>query len=293
MRSLLFTILVSLGPVALSQNWCPPGATWTYDYLGFVGIQGYTVMSYSGDTLLGGEVGQKISSYSVGVSVDQEIDTLIYPGWLITSHTGDLVSVWSGLHQSWDTLYNFAAGPGDSWAPPHSSPICGGAEFGDLVQVTDSGTVMVGGLALHYVDIHCGFNNGRIVERLGWSVGMFIAEGCWVPECQCDLRCYHDDVLDYVRPNVTVCDSIPELTTGENEDQGRSIPVFPNPGTDHFTLSLPPGPHTILLFDALGRTIHQEKVLGSTSVIGTAQFPAGIYVVLVDDALQPIRWVKE
>ena len=297
MRSPLIVVMMGVGPLALSQGWCPPGATWTYDHLGFVGIQGYTVMTYTHDTVLGGLNGQVINSMTVGVNWDEEVDTMSAPVHVITRHDGQIVFIWSHWEQSWDTLYHFAAGPGDSWAPPHSTPICGSAELGDLVQVIDSGTVMVDGMPLHYVDIHCGFNNGRIVERLGWSVGMFIAEGCWVPECICDLRCYHDDVLDYVRPGITLCDSIPDLTTGLEDPDAIPPVISPNPGTDHFSLTLTPGLCTMLLFDATGRELLRSVLNGDRTQVNTSALEPGLYPYFLLEAdgtpLGQGRWIKE
>jgi hypothetical protein len=83
-------------------------------------------------------------------------------------------------------------------------------------------------------------------------------------------------------------------TVGLDElDAAIEIHAFPNPGTDHFSLSLPPGTHTITLVDATGRTVLQQQVFGSPFVIGTAQVPSGVHIVRVDDGVQPMRWVKE
>ncbi|MBK8614743.1 MAG: hypothetical protein IPN85_15080 [Flavobacteriales bacterium] len=83
-----------------------------------------------------------------------------------------MVSVWSDTEQGWDTLYNFAAVPEIDSTPFAQPGLCGGSEFGDAIQVLDTGTVLIDGVPLRYLDIHNGMYEGRITEVLGWSVGM-------------------------------------------------------------------------------------------------------------------------
>ena len=295
LRNVTVFILLGLGLGSSAQNWCPPGATWIYDSYGFVGLQGYTMFTYGGDTLLGGEAGQLITAYTVGIDFNQQVDTLIYPGATITSHNGDLVSVWSDAEQAWDTLYNFAAVPGESWLPPFAQlGLCGGAEFGDAVQVLDTGTVVIDGVPLRYLDIHNGFYDGRITELLGWSMGMVLFEGCWVQECYCDLRCYHDDALSYVRPGYTeACEAIPN---GIQERESRSLEIFPNPGNDKFTLTLPRGSYTIELFDAAGRCVLVQRTNELRPLVDTRKLTQCLFLVSVrngDGERRVVRWVKE
>ena len=71
---------------------------------------------------------------------------------------------------------------------------------------------------------------------------------------------------------------------------------FPNPGTTHFTLDLPPAPHTITLFDATGRMVLQQRTTDTRSVIATEALPAGLYRIAVRDeqgAMMGATWVKE
>jgi hypothetical protein len=68
--------------------------------------------------------------------------------------------------------------------------------------------------------------------------------------------------------------------------------IFPNPGTDHFNVALPPGAHVIRLCDAIGRELLNLRALGPNVRVDTAIFLAGIYFIGVDDQ-RPERWVKE
>ncbi len=74
------------------------------------------------------------------------------------------------------------------------------------------------------------------------------------------------------------------------------IDVFPNPGTTHFTLSLSPGPHTISLFDAMGRNVLELRTADERLVIGTEHLPAGVYRIMVRNeqgGSMSATWVKE
>ena len=76
----------------------------------------------------------------------------------------------------------------------------------------------------------------------------------------------------------------------------NTLSIFPNPGTTHFTLSLPPGPHTITLFDATGRVVLHQRTTDARPVIGTEGLPAGLYRITVRDArggVMGATWVKE
>lgn len=299
LRNVSAFVLLGLGLGSNAQSWCPPGATWTYDHAGFVGLQGYSVMTYTHDTVLDGQVGQLIDLYTVGLNFDQQVDTLVWPSpGYITRSSGDQVYVWSDFAQSWDTLYNFDVVPGDEWLPPHAQPsLCGGPEFGDAVQVLDTGTVVIDGLSLRWVDVQCGFYDGRVTERLGWSLGLVIFEGCWVPECDCGLRCYQDSAINYVRPGLaTPCEHLDQATSVKEPGGAVPVRIVPNPGTTHFTLEFPPGPHTINLFDATGRRVLQQRTTDARAVIDTQALPAGLYRITVRDAQGGSfgsSWVKE
>lgn len=295
MRIQWLALLIGTGITTSAQNWCPQGATWTYDSHGFVMLQnGYTTITYARDTVLGGFTGELILGMTVGTDFAMtDIDTM-WAGTL-TRHDGPVVYSWSNLQQAWDTLYNFAAVPGESWLPPFAQPgMCGGAEYGDAVQVLDTGTVVVDGMALHYLDIHNGFYDGRIVERLGFSLMMGLYEGCWVPECICDLRCYHDNEIAYVRPGLMdPCEHVASVITDVGRHEAVAPLLFPDPGGDHFTVLLSPGDHTIALCDMSGRNVLQQRALAERTLIDTSLLPSGVYAVRIDDNPTLIRWVKQ
>jgi hypothetical protein len=86
-------------------------------------------------------------------------------------------------------------------------------------------------------------------------------------------------------------------SVGMNEVNVRTLTdLYPNPGTTHFTLSLPSGPHTITLFDATGRVVLEQRTTDERTVIGTEALPAGLYRIRVSDergGVMGAMWVKE
>lgn len=74
---------------------------------------------------------------------------------------------------------------------------------------------------------------------------------------------FTDDVL------VTVTDP---SSIGQVVQTVGKLP-FPDPGSDHFILQLPAGPHTITLFNAAGRRVLQQRTSETRPVIATAALP--------------------
>ncbi len=286
-KALLLLMLVA--HMASAQNWCPPGATWTYDSEMYTA--GFIRMTYTHDTLIGGDIAQVIDRYTA-TQLPQPPPEPHFSGPPFTSYdpvvtitkldTG-VVYVLSGA--SWDTLYWFDAVPGDHWWPPGiSSPDC------DQLVVGDTGTDVLDGVALHWIR----FNNTsyKIYERLGWTWSMGVYCPNWIIDGPMPMRCYHDDEID-----VNFTQAPCEALVGIDENAIGDIPrIFPNPGTDQFTVQLPSGQHTITLFEATGRMVLEQRTAQQRAVIDTHALPPGLFIVHIRNSsgLSNVqRWVKE
>lgn len=294
MKGTLTWLIAALTFQASAQSWAPIGATWTYDSEGFVLLQGgYSRMTYTNDTLLGGRSGQVIRSMSVGTPAGGELDTMFFSQPTITSSDDDIVWVWSITTETWDTLYNFGAVPGSGWQPPHATLDCGGPEYGDLVNVLDTGTVVVDDLSLHYLDVEVGFYAGRITERLGWTEQMYIIEGCWVDECDCGLRCYSDDEIFYERPGVEGgCRSI----VGVDDPPLRSSNVLVIPGNNEVVVSSSAQPFIVEIRSISGALIAHTWSTNGEARLNVSACSVGTYLYAVRDthgtSLARGVWVK-
>ncbi len=112
--------------------------------------------------------------------------------------------------------------------------------------------------------------------------------------------------VDFYQPVVGSFVKVDDLafvgTVGIGEVRPTStLSVFPTPGTNHFTLSgvegsLPPGLHTITIFDATGRMVLQKRTADERPVIDTEALPAGIYRITIryeQGAVTGTTWMKE
>lgn len=287
MRSLLLSLAL-ITAAAHAQVWCPPGAEWTFDYQDILGDQyGVVRVNYVGDTLLGGEQAQMLQETVVTAPWGQQTyATTTYPPFM-TRYADGVVYAWDGWNAAYDTLMWFGAVPGQHWSA-----------FTDSwsgVVVTDTATVMIDGTPLRRLAVMY-YPGGSepldtLYERIGFEL-LYITGWTWfVTDMPYGpLRCYRDDSFSYVAPGILDCGYT--LTTQEIA-HSTDLVASPNPGSDHFTLSLSSGTHTITLLDATGRIALLERTSDERAWINTTHLPSGIYVVRVDEGLEPMRWVKQ
>jgi hypothetical protein len=260
---------------------------WTYTHSNNWTHEGYARYQYIGDTVIAGNNAQIISMHAEGYDFSMQTNFSWDQGPYFTTVDGGLVSLWTG--SAFDTLYNFSASIGDQWlmnVPDGSTPFV-------VVSVTDTGTTDIDGVPLRYIVTELnGSGSDTIMERLGslshqlvpWSMSI-------TDQMDGPLRCYSDGEIDQRQSWWAYgCESV----LGADELSLAAGPfLFPNPGTDHFALSLPPGLHSVTLFDATGRMLLQQHTPDARATINTASLPSGIYLVKVDEGIQPLRWVKE
>ena len=302
MRQYLLTFSIGISITAVAQSWCPPGATWTHQILALA-IEGHVTRTFVGDTIFQGLSAQQIHETGQLISYFPQTDTTVLDGSIFTSLQGDLLLIWTymGPTPAWDTLHRFDALPGDRWFPPGADQVCNNGIEG-MLSVMDTGHVMIDGLVLRTWDLAYldatgeeAWSAGQFIERIGYN-GSFIPlpGGCIIVEYGEGLNCYSDDDISYIAPNgPEVC----HLTTSTREILPiQGFDLHPNPGTDHFTMQLPPDDHHLEIFDQLGRSVIQLDGISDRAVIGTISLPPGIYTVRITDqkgrSLQQ-RWVKQ
>ena len=286
--------LVLLPLLAAAQSWCPPGAEWTY-YFGNQQASGTTRAWYSGDTLVGGynaqRIDQVIHAYQpqppFGQPFTQELDPLF------TRHDDGVVHIWDQWSMNYDTLIWFGAVPGQHWNLHHQDNFT-------RFNVVDTGMSVVQGISLRYLVVEepfVLFATDTIRERIG-SVYFYIdpMETLMIDWTTGGLQCYHDNEIDDFHGWSWTWSSDCNFTLQVQEQQELKCMPFPNPGTTHFTLDLPPRQHTITLFDATGRMVLQQRTTDARPVINTEALPAGLYRVTVRDergGVMGATWVKE
>ncbi len=292
MRVIICTLALLAFGGAMGQSWCPPGAEWEF-YFGSQQAWGITYAHYTGDTLIDGVPFQRI---------DHTIHA-VNPSWmfgqpfvlelppLYTRYADDVVHIWPGLLQPIDTLMWFGALPGDHWR-------LHGLWEGDHVTVLDTGRFLLGEEWMRWLVVDVpDWGPDTLRERVGFDMVYLQPELSLGTDFNTiGLKCYSDEILtnSYTGPaGWEPC----QFTVGLDALNASSpSPLYPNPGTAHFTLSLPPGPHLISLFDAMGRMVLEQRTAEERPVIGTDHLPAGMYRITVRDERGGVRgmsWVKE
>ena len=288
MRASLLSLLL-LPLLACAQIWCPPGATWTYEAEMF--YAGFARMTYTGDTIVDGYTAQIIDRYSAlqppqpppGPTFGGPPLISYNPVAVITRSQDDVVYTWE--MGSWDTLYWFGASPGQGWSARHVEGMQDCTPF----IVADTGTAVIDGIALRWIEIESWY---RVYERIGSTWDMFMYCPNWIIDGPMGMRCYSDEVVSF-QLATGACEQLVGL---DDQHSTSGTNPFPNPGNFHFTLDLPPGPHTITLFDATGRLVLQQRSTDTRPVIATEALPTGLYRLTVRDeqgAGMGATWVKE
>jgi hypothetical protein len=285
-------LCVACIPMGLAaQQWCPPGAEWLHQFS--TPMTNATTHSwYDGDTLVGGVQAQRIARRMYGTSLIFPYGPVDFgppPPPMLTHVEGDMVQLWSDDLQAYDTLVWFGATAGAHWQFPHMDGT-------DRLTVQDTGTIDIAGLPHRYLLV----NNmttaqvDTLRERIGgdyfyldpWQTIQLDYATLW-------LHCYRDDVIpEYLGYTWQgPCDF--SLATPELERTTAAL--FPNPGTDGFTLPLPPGTRTIRVLDAFGRVVLERRTAGGNVRVDAGWLPTGIYQVDVrgQDGRSTATWVKQ
>ncbi|MEO8588777.1 MAG: T9SS type A sorting domain-containing protein [Flavobacteriales bacterium] len=264
-HALISPALIFFQGITFAQSWCPPGATWTYTYSNGWTTEGYARFTYIGDTIISSLPTQVIAMHTEGTEFGSPFTHDYDP--YFTTVDADLVSIWTVA--GFDTLYFFGAAPGDHWELTAED----GGQSQVQVIVSDTGTTIVGGLSLHFLVL----GNDTIVQRFG-SLYQFMLP--WInfttDAAGGPLRCYSDVDISYSALWWGYgCSSF----MGASEQTSVVKDVFPNPGTDDFTMQLPSGYHAITMRDALGRLVLTQNVAGGTTVVDASSFAPGAYMV--------------
>lgn len=286
-----FLIMLAGLPAVKAQIWCPPGAEWIMKPDFNLPMSGNSRVYYAGDTVLGGIPGQRLGAETFFVNWgDTVIQNSEVATGMVTSSTADVVSVWSIDSLTWDTLFWFSALPGDRWQAPHLHIVPGNPT--EWIEVQDTATVVIDGMPLRQLNVVqvCEGNwppdwGGQITERLGYWTPFNFPLSCGTASGFWELVCYNDSSISYTTGSG--CDFLLSV----QEPPAAPIVILPNPGTDHFTLELPPGAHMIEVFDALGQCMLSERSAGKMTV-NTGSLEKGIYLVRVDGT-RTARWLKQ
>lgn len=229
MRSKIFFISILISQLTFGQNWCDEGANWKYNYMSGFGTEGYTEISYVGDTLIEGQLSKKLNKQRIAYDLVALQDVYSDYGYEYTYEESGIVYLWYNNH--WDTLYNFQAEVGDSWRMAKQPLLT--QDSNSVLNVVAKGIKNINGIDLNYlvVDFNGTWYTDTIVEKIGfigsymfpydgYDGGLDVNEGG-------AFRCYEDDQFSTYKPYFSgECD----YTVGISElDQEKIFSIFPNP----------------------------------------------------------------
>lgn len=290
-NGLLFVLLTT---GASAQSWCPPGATWHHGfYEGNSGILGYVNTLYAGDTVVGGSTCQRLEAtlHAYAQQSQNYFDQHFTSS--ITRGQGAFVELWNGT--AFDTLFNFAAVPGDGWYLPLDN-------YGPLT-VLDTGHASIDGQSLRFLVVGLGeFSTGphqdTIFERLGFLSYYLDGSNAYLFDTGNDpLRCYSDNTLNYTAVNAQACDFI--LSAWEAV-AARHTSLWPSPTQGALWLDLGQAVKGVRyrILDEAGRQVMGGALNSgsATSRLDVSALDPGLYTLRYEAPSEPAwttRFIKE
>lgn len=289
--TLIFALcLVTLA--AKSQEWAPVGAAWHYTleiFMPTVIEEDYIKMESVKDTLYQGKLCRKITKrYDVTCS-DRPLTEYMY------SENGK-VWFWDPSFNTFQVLYDFGAGPGQSWAI-----LIADVNLSDtdtlILTVDSTDTVEINGVSLKRLFVTYDFRNeliipytytGEILESVGDLYYMFNFAYQWAFGCDGNfsggLRCYEDSVVGLYETGLAdSCTYVLTLTAFGPEAEKAIVKIRPNPADEAITVETGSAePLHYMISDPYGRIFQRGTTAGSCIV--TSGLRQGIYVITFTQA---------
>ena len=288
-RIISLALFLSFTILALGQSeFAPAGASWHYRFLGGWVGPGTSHARYTGDTVMAGLPCKIIESY-------------------VTPDNAPSFTTQTYVHQSGDSLY-YVSENGQ-----FSSKLFlfkNNMALGETVQfeylfdpqvvftVVEKDTVFFqgGSQVLRYQLATVDALVVEIFDRFGPRFGFF---DHWLSTPwdgnEYFLRCYEDDNFPLINISAEACG--PSTSLNELPGSDQVLHVYPNPAQDVLVIELPANSgavSTLVLFNAMGKIVLEEKIGAPTASIQIAHLPCGLYTGLVktNDRLFPLKFVK-
>jgi hypothetical protein len=315
--SVFFGTVLTVGSVA--QSWFPAEAEWHFfhQYGAGSGI-GYIRVVVEGDTMLQGVPAKKLvkTRTIADAAVPPYIPYTQSAGYTILTEEAGLVRIHDHTLAAFDTLWNMAAVPGDSWRFADWTDLwnCTTSSF---TQVVDTGTLIIDDVPLRWLAVE----QHHVIEELDppfiWVAEDTVVERIGAlndylfPHDRCagmtdgneggPLRCYSDGEISYNAGVVgwytysSACDFLP---TAVPEERSSRITIHPNPGRDHVWLehgSPLSSEASIELIDVQGRSVSQTTMLSDPFRWELPEIVPGIYLIRIRSGVfsSTSKWVKE
>ena len=293
---LLFLSLVSVF-VASAQQWCPPGAVWTYHYDGW-GVDYRSEYRYLSDTVIEGRMAHKSLLTMEGIgSWGSPISNT---GFEYTAAEDGVVWSWNNTigQVGWDTLYWFGAEVGDRWWPvghPQNCPPHG------MIEVVAVGDSIIQGITLATLSVVIIDENSEpisnpwsIIERIGMT-----PRDPFIDDCELIIEYYFPHFVCYSDNEIQVPeggDCFLTLGVSDGASNSMALSIHPNPGSTFQLTGFGERPALLRLLDIQGRTLLNGILATDHMPVDMGDLPPGTYLVEVrtdDGQHRMLRWLKE
>ena len=272
-------MMVLISIISKAQTWCAPGAEWHYrTHTTWPSINyqdGYIRVASAGTVLALGQICDSLSATFYGVRFSMLSPSVVVNNYfsLITYENNHVIYAFNISTNSFDTLVNFNALPGDKWTLYREGTNC--LMPRSIIVVSDTGHIVINGQNLRTI-------NNYYIEKIGSIGSMIPFNNCNVDgEGMGTFVCYSDNNFPlYKKPGYNLpCDF---TTVGKEEFtvEGVELNVFPNPGNElikiEFNGENDPEHYQVQLIDLLGRQVLE---LNSGKQINISSLKVGLYTL--------------
>ncbi len=279
MKTILLYISLLISVFSQAQNWCPPGAQWSYR-MQCPEQNGYANLWYDKDTIIDLQPCKKIVGY-------ETYSSSVHGIVMYTFERNDTVFFYDN-GSFWPT-YFFNVALGDTLSFENQMDrVCDTV----LYMLVDSvATLSVNGETLRYYQAHYIGSNPpnpstfsmKVMEKYGaldnYLLPFTICNGAADP-CYYNLRCYADSIHQS-NPDEPCVTS--DTTSVKEVLALASLTVYPNPATNQLNISIEG--HTITQYQVLDYTskvIINNQTNDSDLSINVSSLVQGVYLIKLD-----------
>jgi hypothetical protein len=270
----LFLILTALN----AQNWPPLGAKWTYSHHSW--FYPYPnepkYIECIGDTIIDGKTCRILEDNCL-CGFNEGWASFIY-------RENDKVYIYTDSIKGFNLLYDFGAGPGDSWTLISPNP-----EFGDstVVTVLALGTEVILGdtFNVQYIDndpYSCYYLESYIIENIGSHYCFYPINICLDPITG-PIRCY-EDTNGLIKFTDLPCDTV-IINSIEENSAYNLIKIFPNPAHSRIFVnvdSLNNDEYSVSILSVNGqKQIHTTSLKNNAEII-IEKLRRGVYYIQLE-----------
>ena len=286
MKRIITLFLLFISITTQGQVWVDHGATWYYDWSGF--LPAFDKIEYVGDTIIQSKNCQKLKTTGYKFAPAQYGGDLIntYYGFNFTHVSGD--TVFYLVNGSFHILYNFGAHVGDRWdlGIDTNQTWC----THSLVEVQSTGSTLINGQSCEWISVitlpysSAGLS-GKIYKRFG-AVDDYLfptprnCDSAIVEWNDYNFSCFEDDSFTLYNVTNNDCDYLFHVGLDEIEPTDYIVSIFPNPFIDKITLQLPETLPDINLsiYDVYSRLVSTTNYSNTNIItLQNTNLPKGIY----------------